>query len=53
LQDTFKQTDMATLQSVVVIEVGFVALSCKNSIQEHDGEAVMLLGVLYDTECFF
>lgn len=53
LQGTFKQTDMATLYSVVVIEVGFAGLSCKNSIQEHDGEAVMLLGILYDTECFF
>lgn len=53
MQGTFKQTDMATLYSVVVIEVGFAGLSCKNSIQEHDGEAVMLLGILYDTECFF
>jgi len=43
---------MATLYSIVVIEVGFADLSCKNSIQKHDGEAVMLLGILYDTECF-
>ena len=53
MQGTFKQTDMATLYSVVVIEVGFVGLSCKNSIQKHDGEAVMLLVILCDMECFF
>jgi len=44
---------VATLYSIVVIEVGFVDFSCKNSIQKHDGETVMLLRILYDTECFF
>lgn len=53
LQGTFEQTDVATLYSVVVIEVGFAGLLCKNSIQKHDGEAVMLLGILCDTQCFF
>jgi hypothetical protein len=43
---------MTTLYSVIVIEVGFAGLSYKNSTQKHDGEAVMLLGILYDTDCF-
>jgi hypothetical protein len=44
---------MGTLFSVEVIEVYFAGLCCKNSIQKHAREAVILLGILYDTECFF
>jgi hypothetical protein len=45
--------DMATLYSIIIIEVGFADLACKNIIQKRDREAVMLLGIIYDTECFF
>jgi len=53
LQGTFEQMDMATLYGIIIIEVGFADLACKNIIQKRDREAVMLLGIIYDTECFF